>query len=156
MNTGKRYAAVSPTIDVSETEEHKMASLQRYQVSKPILLIGLNKSNMEKPIPKLLNLYRQYAGEVELMFVDEPDEISSQLADLSNVIARLAKTLEEGENELTGVNNSLICMNDVLTAYKVYSLEIPKRLIAMHQQLEQHYHDLKIKDIPLTARPRTK
>lgn len=115
-----------------------MASLRRW----PVLTESVGEPAMEGLISTLN--YRQYAGEITMMFVREPEEVSPQLMDLKQAIAGTARALkEEGPStELVGVQNSLICMDDALKAYEEHHLEVPKQLIAIRRHLEQRCNEI--------------
>ena len=101
----------------------------------------VNASMRGGPIPKPID-YKQYAGEVEeIRTFDAPDEVDSQLFNLNDALAS-AGTLEEGTTELAALQNSLICMHDVLEAYKKHGFKAPNRLTQIHQRLEQRRDEL--------------
>jgi len=96
---------------------------------------------MEGTISALLD-YRRYAGEVTLMFVDAPDEVSESLSDLRDALAGAGARIEKDGNELAALQNSLICMHDALKAYKEHGFKVPARLTQIHKQLEQRRDEL--------------
>jgi hypothetical protein len=118
-----------------------MASRRRCQASNPVVSTEVVASTTEGLISKAVN-YRGYAGDVALMCIDEPEEIIAQLNDLSDALAGAGRRVEQGDSELIGLQNALICMHDVLKAYEEHSFNVPARLKAIHKRLEQRCHEL--------------
>ena len=118
-----------------------MKSLRPRQTLNSMPSIGLDVQKTEGSISEPLN-YRRCAREVALMFVDEPREVWPLLDDLRNAIAGAGARVEKNGNELAALQNSLICLHDVLKAYEEYHFEVPKRLTAMDQRLKQRRNTL--------------
>jgi hypothetical protein len=94
-------------------------------------------------IPKPSN-YRQFASDVEWMFVRASELVSQKLDDLNQALAGTARALEkEGPSaELVGLKNSLICVHDVLKVYEKHHLEVPERLTTIQRLLEQRRNEI--------------
>jgi hypothetical protein len=96
---------------------------------------------MEETISKLLN-YRGYAGDVELIALDAPEEVCPVLDDLFDALAGAGAGVEQGGNELAALKNSLICMHNVLKVYEEHNFDVPQRLTVIHERLEQRRSEL--------------
>jgi hypothetical protein len=114
-----------------------------WQSENPMIQKGLFVQGAEGVISDPIN-FRQCASAIAVLTILEPAEVDAPLDDLRNALAGTARALEkEGLSaEPVGLKNSLICMHDVLKAYKEHHLPVPKRLTTIHQRLEQRRNEI--------------
>jgi hypothetical protein len=92
--------------------------------------------------------YRQYGEAIVMLFIEEPDEVSSHLEDLRNALAHTLNALAMGkgvDGELVGLTNSIICLHDALKAYVDYGLSAPIELKVMQDAFEGRRTELDLK-----------